>query len=170
MRNELDCDPHDHDAILGRYRKRFLAGDNDALLQAVDYCLRAKLVAPQWVATAHAISMRKWHALLVADLGSAFGVRKHKRNQMAAERRRRRLAMIVYETVSIIIEEQQPVIGKKDVLDDTLYELAAKRLGKGFSKTLVKKYYLEMRELKHELFVTELGSPLNPSRLANARN
>jgi hypothetical protein len=157
MNPGLDFDTHEHEAVLERLRKRYHYGDKFALLQALDYCLRAKLIAPQWIATAYAISMKKWDALLVADLGAAFGVGKRKHNQMAAQRKRRKLAMAVYETVCMIIDcERRPVTGTKYVLDDSVFELVGKRLGKkAISKTLARQYYLEIRDLERELYAAE---------------
>ena len=157
MNPGLDFDTHDHEAVLANCRKRYKAGNNVALLQAINYCLGAKLIAPQWVATGFAISMKKWDALLVTDLGAAFGVGRHKHHHMAAKRKRRRLAMAVYETVRTIIDcEQHPVTGTKYVLDDSVFELVGKRLGKkAISKTLARQYYLEIRDLERELYAAE---------------
>jgi hypothetical protein len=157
MNLELDFDTHDYEAVLERLRKRYHYGDKFALLQALKYCLRAKLIAPQWVVTAYAISLKKWEALLVPDLGAAFGVGKHQRSQIAKERKRRRLAMAVYETVRMIIDyEQNPVTGAKYVLDDSVFELVGKRLRKkGISKTLARKYYLETCEAERVLSAAE---------------
>ena len=153
----LDFDTHDHEAVLANCRKRYKAGNNVALLQAINYCLGAKLIAPQWVATEFAISMKKWDALLVPDLGAAFGVGKHKHNHVAAQRKRRRLAMAVYETVRMIIDcEQNPVTGTKYVLDDSVFELVGKRLNKkAIGKTLARQYYLEILDLERELYAAE---------------
>ena len=103
-----------------KLRKRFEAGDQTALLDAVDACLRAGLVVPEWAATPFCERYDGYRLLRVKTLDAAFGVQRPPK--MKFPERSRRMKDMVEITRRIVKLRAQGVKGEE------LYERAASGL------------------------------------------
>ena len=86
----------DHVVNLNRLRRAFEAGEGEALLQAVHYCINiARIAPPAWVADAWGPRFAAWSSYESATLDAAFGV---ERTHLRAKRKNL-LAGLVWEYV-----------------------------------------------------------------------
>jgi hypothetical protein len=72
--------------LLERYRERFVAGEQEALLIAIDACASTGMVMPPWIVRAFRERFMAWHSFRAETLDEAFkverkGVRSEERAQ-----------------------------------------------------------------------------------------
>ena len=103
--------------------RQFRAKNERALLDAVDFCARAGMAMPPWLANAFCRRYMKWHQFEAKSLDEAFKVERPKRMQTKkAERREKLKLQVVLEVLRIQSEKRVP-------LDNTLFERVGEKLG-----------------------------------------
>jgi hypothetical protein len=125
-------------AVVEQRRKQFEAGEDWALLDAVDYCLRERMVPPEWGINAFCDRYLKWYLFRAKTLDEAFNVKRPKHTQIKALARREWLKpRVVYEVLRL---------RKTGVpFGDELFERVGMTLGIG--KTLANDIYYDPENL-----------------------
>jgi hypothetical protein len=77
--------------VVEERHKQFGAGEDWALLDAVDFCARAGVVMPEWLAEAFCQRYLDWHLFQAKTLADAFGVARSKREHAKKRADRERL-------------------------------------------------------------------------------
>ena len=129
--------------------KQFEAGEDWALLDAVDLCARAGVVIPEWAANAFCERYMDWHLFRAKSLDTAFGVTRKKMHvdgRMLREWLRPRVALHVLLRAA-----------KGEAIDETLFGNVGKDLE--ISGPLAKKVYYD--DLAREGYVTVISALLS---------
>lgn len=127
------------EAQLDEYRRQFESGFRDALMHALLFCGRERVVMPEWLVVE---LVRGWQRFVRRDaenLGEAFGITWPKGSHKAAYRKKRRLKLKVWLRVREL--HKQGV-----AIDDAMFARVGKELGLG--KTLASDYYYEAERNK----------------------
>jgi hypothetical protein len=114
-------------------RRQFEAGEDWALLDAVDFCARAGMPMPEWLVQAFCDRYVDWCLFRVKSLDDAFKVKRPKKMKLKARERRERLKpQVVLWVLRLQRERRVP-------FDEALFERVGKQLGIG--KTTANKIY-----------------------------
>lgn len=118
---------------LAELEKRFAAGENGVILDAVSLCALDDLVMPEWLARAFLKQYRKVRHYHEKSWDGAFGKPHKKGTHLAAERKRQRLAIQIWNKAVDILrnDPSRPI-------DAELYGQAGRDLG--VEKTLAQEY------------------------------
>ena len=109
------------DLAIEECRKRFEAGEANALLDALDYCARSGSAMPLWLAEAFCTRYDKWLRYDAKTLDQAFGVER-KGERIPDRRVRGSLkAPVAWEVIRLHKQEKLPI-------DEALFERVGKRL------------------------------------------
>ncbi len=120
-------------AQLEEFRLQFEAGHADALMHALLFCAKHKLVMPDWVDWELQQAWNRFINREAADLGAAFGITWPKGQHKAAYLKKRLLKFAVYLRVCEL-HLNRP-------LDDRLFGDVGREFNIG--KTLAKEYYYD---------------------------
>jgi hypothetical protein len=130
--------------VLNMHRRRFEAGNADALLDAIAYCGEREVVQPDWVVKAFRERWNKWLGFEVRTLDQAFGLSRPKGKKLAWLRKVHRFAKEVLLDIADAAAHGRPI-------NFDLFEEIGERLGEryglsGFGATTVDKLYREARK------------------------
>jgi HD-like signal output (HDOD) protein len=120
--------------VIEERRKQFEAGQDWALLDAVDFCARAGMAMPTWLANAFCERYMAYHLFKAKTLDQAFGAKRPKHTQIGALAKREWLKpRVVYEVLRL----------RKDNVPfgEELFERVGEKLGIG--KTLANEIYYD---------------------------
>ena len=138
---------------LDEYRVDFEAGSADALMHALMFCAKNKLVMPDWVdLELH----QAWHRFInrtADDLGTAFGITWPKGKHKAAYLKKRRLQFAVYFRAVELLRQNRSI-------DESLFADIGRELGIG--KRLVSEYYYSAKALSEHRPAIGLEMLLDP--------
>jgi hypothetical protein len=125
--------------LVEKRRKQFEAGEEWALLDAVDFCARAGMTMPLWLANAFCERYLDWFLFQVKTLDEAFKVEGDRKGKHIERRARREWLKprVVLEVLRLHDPE-----GENMPLDDVLFERVGETLGCG--KTLAKDLYYDV--------------------------
>jgi len=90
-------------------RIKFERGEREALLDAIDLCLRCDCKPPYWVRGAGITAIEKWKSYEVRTLGEAFGVPPHVSKHLDDQRKRDALRWRVIARVEQLRQQGMPV-------------------------------------------------------------
>src|SRR5260370_38377758 len=121
-------------ARLDLHRKRLLAGEFVALLDAIDICATFRVPLPQWAADEFVKRFLPWADFSVPTLDEAFEVTR-KGTHLSASRRRALLSYRILDEIARRRKLKQPV-------DEGMFEAGAEAVG-AVSAQLVRKIYYE---------------------------
>jgi hypothetical protein len=105
-----------------KLRLRFEAGDERALLDAVDICARAGIAMPWWLAAAFSTRYTPWRRLQMKTLDEAFRVAGPKGRRWSDLARREHVKSDVLHRVCALRREGLP-------LDESLFTTVGRELG-----------------------------------------
>ena len=109
--------------MVEQLRCKYEAGDARALLEAIDFCVRAGMPAPVWLAEAWCAQYEEWVMFRAKTLDEAFGVSRPKGMHIDQAALRQRLkARVVLEVLRLHREKHLPI-------DQDLFTLVGKMLG-----------------------------------------
>jgi hypothetical protein len=110
-----------NDRLVQDCRKRFEAGEAEALLDAVDRCARTGTAMPLWLAEAFCSRYIAWRTYQHKTLDQAFGV--DRKSERISERRKREMlkARVAVEVDTARRQEKLPI-------DEALFERVGKSL------------------------------------------
>jgi hypothetical protein len=116
------------DLAVEKLHEHFTAGDEGALLDAIDFCARAGMAMPVWVVDAYCARYENWRMFRAKTLDAAFKVRRKKKLQLAkAERREWLKPRVVFEL--LFLQQERADQGKDPLpIDDHLFERVGKKL------------------------------------------
>jgi hypothetical protein len=138
-------------------RRRFLDGDDFAMMKAIRTCANHDLVMPQWLAQAY---IERFDAVLnyqAKTWDEVFGSPTEEGKQLAALRKRRKLQPQIFSKVRALTDAGMSV--------EVAIETAGQALGVG--RSLAWEYYLEFKEhfqnpeSRAEAFVEIVTTPEN---------
>ena len=138
IREGSDCgDDSAHELAASRWleslRNRYEAGEQIALLDAINYCATESVLMPDWVASEFVRKYRRVASYEVKTLDEEFGPCIPENQQLAAMRRRYKMAVVVYYLTMIAWYEGTP-------RDEGLFEEIASQIGVR-SKSTVSRYF-----------------------------
>lgn len=108
--------------MVERLRLQYEAGDHSALLEALDFCARAGMTPPLWLAEAYCKAYENWTTYRAKTLDEAFGVSRKKGMHIERAALRKRLkARVVLEVLRLEREQNLPI-------DQDMFTLVGKKL------------------------------------------
>lgn len=111
-------------AVVEQRRKQFEAGQDWALLDAVNFCARERMAMPVWLVNAFCDRYMKWYLFKVRTLDEAFGVERPKRARIKDRARHEWLKPRVVLEVMRLREDNVP-------FGDGMFERVGEKLGVG---------------------------------------
>jgi hypothetical protein len=144
--------------LVEKCRKHFEAGEDWALLEAIDVCARSGQRLPMWIVDAFCPRYAAWLTYEAGTLDAAFGVARPKRTKIKARAARERQRARVVRRVFDLHRAGVPI-------DERLFARAGKALGLsgGAAKSI---YYEDESKPLLKLFELEQKSEI----LRKARN
>ncbi len=126
-------------AHLESLKQRYESGESEALLDAIDFCGKYKLVMPDWVSWHFSACYKKWADLDVKTLDEAFDMKRPKNFRLGKEKERIEKATNVFldvlELSSLNQENMEKVAKKHGINRDkvwTMYkQVKGTEIGKG---------------------------------------
>jgi hypothetical protein len=124
-------------------RKQFEAGHDWAPLDAADYCARAGMAMPVWLAQAFCDRYLDWHLFRAKSLDAAFGVKRKKGMHVDDQMHREWLKpRVVLEVLRIQRRKRVP-------FDEALFARVAKKYG--IRKSLANEIYYDSKNQYRKL-------------------
>jgi hypothetical protein len=111
--------------MVEKLRHQYEAGDRGALLDAIDFCARAGMPMPIWLAEAYCARYEDWSMYRAKSLDEAFGVER-KGERIPDRARKERLKPRV--VLSALRHRERNGIGKPLPYDMALFELVGAEL------------------------------------------
>jgi hypothetical protein len=121
-------------------RKKFEAGEERVVLDAIDLCARAGLPMPIWLVDAFCERYEKWRLFQAKSLDDAFGARRRKGVHIKRAAERAKLQPRVMLSVLRLRRKKRPD-GKPVPIDEALFERVGKELKIG--KSLANEIYYD---------------------------
>jgi hypothetical protein len=122
-------------------QKQFEAGEDWALLDALDLCMRTGTPIPLWIANAFGERYLDWLAFRAKSLDSAFRVKREKGTRVSHRANRERLKPHVVRRVQQLHAE-----GKGMPIDTALFERVGEDLN--ISEGLARSIYYDAKQLR----------------------
>jgi hypothetical protein len=132
-----------NERILSMHRRQFENGNNEALLEAMAFCGRRRIVQPDWIVDAFAERWKKWTEFQVRTADEAFGLSRPKGQKLSWLRLQHKLKYEVLLDIADAQAHRRPV-------NHDLYEEIGERYG--VSATTVDKLYREARKTAWVVF------------------
>jgi hypothetical protein len=128
--------------LLAKHRRRFRAGEAEALLDALELCAAYRVPLPEWAANEFLNRFYAWAEFRTATLDEAFGVARPKGTHLKARRLREALRFDILQEVSRLRSEKMP-------LSDEIFEKVARLVGTSYKRT--RKIYYETPKSMREM-------------------
>lgn len=121
-------------------RKRFEAGDREALVRAISWCFEHRIEPPEWVYAAGHKALSQWGAG-AKTLDEAFGVMR-RGGHGNAQRKKAKYQRAVYQEAQRMIDDGHPN-------NEALFRKVCERLKIPVGPTRAREWFIELRDARN---------------------